>query len=141
MVHKTAIGYMQAEKAEALCCIGRPRHLLLKGSDTCPAKQRSPSLHRVYNVTSCRNRGRCRVHRSTAQHEGRKVRAGALRALASGLETNRYVENTGLVEPIRVFGDRGFTCRRTARAKGIEPVYRPTATDRDVERYTAVESA
>jgi hypothetical protein len=63
-------------------------HLLLKGSDTCPAKHRLPSLHRVYNVTSCTDRGRCRVHRSTAQHEGRKVRAGALRALASGLETN-----------------------------------------------------
>jgi hypothetical protein len=65
-------------------------HLLLKGSDTYYAKQRFPFLHRFYNVTSCRDRGKCRVDRSTAQHEGRKVRAGPLRALASGLENNLY---------------------------------------------------
>jgi hypothetical protein len=62
-----------------------------EGQRYVPSQASVTLLHRVYNLTSCSDRGRCRVHRSTAQHEGRKVRAGALRALASGLETNNYV--------------------------------------------------
>jgi hypothetical protein len=52
----------------------------------------------------------CHVHRSTAQHEGQKVRAGALRVLARGLDKNRDGLTTVVAGPNGLFGDCGFTC-------------------------------